>query len=582
MNNTLTTIAFSIYSNKGVYSLLLGSGISKSAGIPTGWDVTIDLIRKLAAQNGEVCIPDEETWFEGKYNEQPNYSTILSKLVVTPTERVNLLRPYFEATEEEKEQHLKEPSLAHKSIAQLAKKGYIKVVITTNFDRLLETALQDVGVTPQVIRYVDDIDGALPLVHSSFTIIKINGDYLDCRFLNTESELADYPPKLKDYLLRVINEFGVISCGWSAKWDTGLVSTIRQSENRRFNSFWSYVNSCEVELQNLAEYRQGSSIEIQGADSFFSNIHERISALEKLDNNHPLNADIAVQRLKKYVVKEENKILLHDLIKQETESAFHKIQSIDDPNIYPNSELLLPLIDKYQSSISILLPLCINGVYWCSEEQESLFSSILRKITEPSKSSTSSFYEFSRDMHYLPSITLLYAIGVSAVISSKFKLLNDIFHLKYNKYDGDYENPHIITKLNPIQLCDFAHSREIFGNKKTPISSTLCSALKPYFKSIISSEKEFENYFDIFEYMLSLNFMFIEDNSWLPVGQYVWKDGYVRLSNSLFNDFFKEAESKQAEWLPIKAGMFDGNYNTYCDIKQKADEFIKNSRNRFW
>lgn len=582
MNNTLTTIAFSMYSNKGVYALLLGSGISKSAGIPTGWDVTIDLIRKLAAQNGETCMPDEATWFEEKYNEQPNYSTILSKLAVTPTERVNLLRPYFEATEEEKEQHLKEPSLAHKSIAQLAKNRYIKVVITTNFDRLLETALQDVGVTPQVIRYVDDIDGALPLVHSSFTIIKINGDYLDCRFLNTESELADYPPKLKDYLLRVINEFGIISCGWSAKWDTGLVSTIRQSENRRFNSFWSYVNSCEAELQNLAEYRQGSSIEIQGADSFFSNIHERISALEKLDNNHPLNAEIAVQRLKKYVVKEENKILLHDLIKQETESAFHKIQNIDDPNLHPSPELLLPLIDKYQSSISILLPLCINGVYWCSGEQESLFSSILRKITEPSKSSTSSFYEFSRDMHYLPSITLLYAIGVSAVISSKFKLLNDIFHLKYNKYDGDYENPYIITKLNPIQLCDFTHSRKIFGNTKTPMSITLCSTLKPYFKSIISSEKEFENYFDIFEYMLSLNFMFIEDNSWLPVGQYIWKDRYVRSSNSLFNDFFKDAETKQAEWLPIKAGMFGGNYNTYFEIKQKADEFIKNSRARFW
>lgn len=582
MNNTLTTIAFSIYSNKGVYSLLLGSGISKSAGIPTGWDVTIDLIRKLAAQNGETCIPNEETWFEVKYNEQPNYSTILSKLVVTPTERVNLLRPYFEATEEEKEQHLKEPSLAHKSIAQLAKKGYIKVVITTNFDRLLETALQDVGVTPQVIRYVDDIDGALPLVHSSFTIIKINGDYLDCRFLNTESELADYPPKLKDYLLRVINDFGLISCGWSAKWDTGLVSTIRQSENRRFSSFWSYVNSCETELQNLAEYRQGSSIEIQGADSFFSNIHERISALEKLDNNHPLNAEIAVQRLKKYVVKEENRILLHDLLKQETESAFHKIQNIDDPNLHPSPELLLPLIDKYQSSISILLPLCINGVYWCSANQESIFHSVLRKITEPAKSSNGGCYQFSRDMYYLPSITLLYAIGISAVISSKFKLLNDIFHLKYNKYDGDYENPYIITKLNPIQFCDFTHSCEIFGNKKTPISSTLCSTLKPYFKSIISSEKEFENYFDIFEYMLSLNFMFIKDNSWLPVGQYVWKDGYVRLSNSLFNDFFKEAEKKQAEWLPIKAGMFDGNYNTYLDIKQKADEFIKNSRNRFW
>lgn len=582
MNNILTTISFSIYSNKGVYALLLGSGISKSAGIPTGWDVTVDLIRKLAVQNSETYNSDEVSWFEEKYKEKPNYSTILSKLVITPTERVNLLKPYFEATEEEKEQHLKEPSLAHKSIAQLAKKGYIKVVITTNFDRLLETALQEVGVTPQVIRSVDDIDGALPLVHSSFTIIKINGDYLDCRFLNTESELADYPIKLKNYLLRIINEFGLISCGWSAKWDTGLVNTIRQAENRRFNSFWSYVNKCEPELIDLAEYRQGSTIEIKGADFFFSNINDRISALEKLDNNHPLNAEIAVQRLKKYIVKDENKILLHDLLKQETENTFLRIRSIDNPNLYPSVENIHPLIEKYQSTLSILLPLCVNGTYWCSEKQEHLFVSILKKIIEPSTYSNGTFYEFSRDLHYLPSITLFYAIGISAVISSKFKLLNSIFHLKYNRYEGDYESKYILQKLNPIMFCDFTHSKKIFGNVKTPVSISLCSTLKPYFKSVIPNENDFDNYFDIFEYILSLNFMFIVDDGWLPVGQYIWKDKYVRFSNSLFNDYFKDAELKQDNWLLIKEGMFDGKYNTYVEIKQKADEFIQKSRNRFW
>ena len=35
----LTTLAFSMYSNKGAYALLLGSGISRSAYIPSGWEV---------------------------------------------------------------------------------------------------------------------------------------------------------------------------------------------------------------------------------------------------------------------------------------------------------------------------------------------------------------------------------------------------------------------------------------------------------------------------------------------------------------------------------------------------------------
>ena len=40
----LTTLAFSMYSNKGAYALLLGSGISRSAHIPTGWEIESCLI----------------------------------------------------------------------------------------------------------------------------------------------------------------------------------------------------------------------------------------------------------------------------------------------------------------------------------------------------------------------------------------------------------------------------------------------------------------------------------------------------------------------------------------------------------
>jgi hypothetical protein len=582
VDNTLTILAFSIYYNKGVYAFLLGSGISKSAGIPTGWDVSLDLIQKLAAQNGEKCKSSEVQWFEEKYSIQPNYSTILSKLAVTPTERVNLLKPYFEATDEEREQHLKEPSKAHKAIAQLAKNGHIKVVITTNFDRLLETALQEVGITPQVIRCIEDIDGALPLMHAPFTIIKINGDYLDCRFLNTETELSDYPQKLKDYLLRIVNEFGLISCGWSAKWDIGLVSTIRQAESRRFNSFWTYVGKCEKELQDLSDFRQGETIEIQNADSFFIDIQERISALENLNNNHPLNADIAVQRLKKHIVKEENKILLHDLLQQETDISCNKIKEIDDFSLSPSPEILLPQIEKYKAAISILLPLCINGVYWCNEKQEPFFISILKKIAEPPKSPNGSFYQITKDFHYFPSIIVYYSMGVAAVISSKYAFLKNIFYLKYNKYEGNYEPKHLITKLNPITLCEngLNDARKILGDKYTPISTTLCDILKKYFKTILGSEQEFENYFDIFEYLLSLNFMHIsERRNWLPVGQYIWKQDYYK--NTMLSEFFNEATLKQTEWLPIQAGMFDGKFETYVEVKQKSDEFIKQSRCQF-
>lgn len=56
------SLAFSVHSNKGVYALLLGSGISSAAGIPTGGEIVLDLIRKVGALEQADCEPDPIDW----------------------------------------------------------------------------------------------------------------------------------------------------------------------------------------------------------------------------------------------------------------------------------------------------------------------------------------------------------------------------------------------------------------------------------------------------------------------------------------------------------------------------------------
>src|ERR1019366_9252041 len=67
-----------------------------------------------------------------------------------PPKRMQLLRGYFEPSEQEREEGRKLPTAAHRAIAQLIAKGYVQVVVTTNFDQLLEQALVDVGIHPMV------------------------------------------------------------------------------------------------------------------------------------------------------------------------------------------------------------------------------------------------------------------------------------------------------------------------------------------------------------------------------------------------------------------------------------------------
>ena len=130
MNDLEIFIAHNIFINKGAYSILLGSGISKSAGIPTGWEILIKLISRLAILKKETSIDNYEDWYRKQYKSDPNYSQVIESLTTTKEERVNLLKPFFENVENDNSDEVKKPTIAHHAIASLIKKGYIRVVVT--------------------------------------------------------------------------------------------------------------------------------------------------------------------------------------------------------------------------------------------------------------------------------------------------------------------------------------------------------------------------------------------------------------------------------------------------------------------
>ena len=88
MIDPLLSLAFAIHSNPGVYACLLGSGISRAAEIPTGWEIVLDLLRKLAYLEDEDCEPDPAAWYKDRFGEEPDYSKLLDQLAHSQTERI--------------------------------------------------------------------------------------------------------------------------------------------------------------------------------------------------------------------------------------------------------------------------------------------------------------------------------------------------------------------------------------------------------------------------------------------------------------------------------------------------------------
>ena len=87
--------AHAIHTSPGTYAVLLGSGLSSAAGIPTGWEITLDLARRVAAV-GDDAPDDPEEWYRSTFGTAPDYSVLLETLGPTPSERRELLRRYIE------------------------------------------------------------------------------------------------------------------------------------------------------------------------------------------------------------------------------------------------------------------------------------------------------------------------------------------------------------------------------------------------------------------------------------------------------------------------------------------------------
>src|ERR1022692_280465 len=199
------SLAISVHSNRGVYALLLGTGLSKSSGVPTGWEIVQFKISSASWLRSKApAVPQTLRRGTGQSLEE----SLITRRSWTrsrnlPPKRMQLLRGYFEPSEQEREEGRKLPTAAHRAIAQLIAKGYVQVVVTTNFDQLLEQALVDVGIHPMVTSTPDPAKGALPLAHSRCTVVKVNGDYLDSRLRNTAGELAHYGVEMDQLLDQV-------------------------------------------------------------------------------------------------------------------------------------------------------------------------------------------------------------------------------------------------------------------------------------------------------------------------------------------------------------------------------------------
>lgn len=580
MINPMVSLAFAVYSNKGAYALLLGSGISRASGIPTGWEVVLDLIRKVAKLEGEDCEPDPAVWFRKKHGAEPDYSKLLDEIAKTPAERQQLLRGYFEPTEEERGQNLKLPSAAHKEIAKLVAAGYLRVIVTTNFDRLTEKALEEVGAAPTIISTTDQLSGALPLAHSGATVIKIHGDYLDTRIKNTELELAAYDKALDGLLDRILDEYGLIVSGWSGDWDIALRAAIERCPSRRFTTFWGTRSPLSDKGNKLAEHRKAVVLQTKDANHLFEALREKVQTLEDMAAPHPLSAKMAAATVKRYLVDPSAKIRLRDLVHEETEKLYSELSAPAfgaQTQLQPAQELT-ERVEKYWALCETLVSIFVVGCYWGDDSAAKLWTASLQRIANPPDSSGGLVYLLK--LRRYPALLLLYSAGLAAVAAGNYANLAAV--LTKPKAPDDYrKNAAICSVVYPFAVMDknIGHLLPGLERHHTPVSDHLFDKLRGPLREFLPRDDDYQEVFDRFEYLLGLvhadlNRSPVENGWWGPVGCFAWRGRHIYQGGRTSQIIDAEIEAEGAGGPLLKAGLFDGSLEQLKTAKAKFDSFL--------
>jgi hypothetical protein len=581
MLDTLTSTSFAVRNGKGVYALLLGSGISRSANVPTGWEVTLDLIRQIAAtmNESEVCQNSPEDWYRNRFKSDPDYSSLLEQLAISPAERTAALARYFDGTGDSDGEPL-QPTKAHIAIAKMVSRGYIRVIVTTNFDRLMERALEVQGISPTIIATPDAIQGALPLAHATCTLIKLHGDYRDVRLRNTVNELSSYDEHTQSLIDKVLDEYGLIISGWSATWDIALRNAIMRAANRRFTTVWTYVSTLSAEAEELIQFRQAQTIKVASSDCFFTDLNERLEALESFDAPHPLSVDLAVRMAKKYVSEDRYRVQLYDLVMGEVEQAMSSFGAFSTSSqISPESYLLR--IKHYEATMERLLCVLVNVAYWGEPSSITCLVGTIERLMGLKRNYAG--FDYLINLQLYPGTLAFYAVGLGFVTAGNYRGFTAL--VKDFRTNAGEMNHRIESASERLQLQYSIHNdvlNQALGSRlHTPGSDQVFKLFAPMFQKYLPSVTDYEDSFDRFEY---LNALVLADSrasqdksicGWR--GRWSWRNReYGGHISELLNE---ERRKLGFKWPPIEAGLF-GSVERFDEVleRQRA-ECLNRSKN---
>ncbi|MFF7602966.1 SIR2 family protein [Streptomyces mirabilis] len=564
-------LAFALRATPGGYAVLLGAGASIAAGMPSAWDVQQDLIERLAAVEGVIEIGDPHAWYKERFDRAATYDDLLARLTSTPYERQALLRSYFEPGEQEREEGRKQPTAAHRSVARMVATGHVRIVLTTNFDRLMETALREAGVEPTIVAHPDNIVGLAPLHTLKCLVIHVHGDYLNpTSMLNTPEELDHYAPAVDTLLDRVFADYGLVISGWSAKWDPALRNALSRCPARVFASYWTDPQVLSEHAQDLLTRRAATYVQAD-ADTFFTQVADAVDALADTERRHPASIAIAVATAKRALSGTGQAIPLHDTLRRE----FSRIAALPLRTTGPWDGYGAATETEHgrrlgvlEAEAELLLALVATTTYWGNNETDRWW---IREIEQLGTYVHTGGNTALIDLARAPGTMVIYAAGIAALASERWDTLVRVLSepQAQNQYNG---------KVLPAAA--------LLGPQKTiglgKASEHLHGQLRPVFtEHLVLSDTAYLDAWERFEYLR----LIVQQDAGLGIDwPYIRKTGFLNEYHPAPAAWLKQELDRHGDLHPLlREGFLDGNAQRVHTAKEATEaEYSKWASQMRW
>lgn len=254
----------------------LGAGASRSSGLPTATDISWDLKRRIycAQQNQDIKVHDVsnkaiQSRIQG-YMDSQGFPPLWDA-----REYSFYFEQYFGKDYSAQQKYLREAlstkkivsTIGYRALAALLHMGWARLLFTTNFDEVVETAYSAMAGLNLSTFHLEGAYAAVDALNADqFPLyVKLHGDFRYQSVKNLSSDLLHNEQQLQKCFIAAAARFGVIVAGYSGR-DENVMSMFRQAidQNNAFphGLFWTAprISGIAQNVHELIEYAQARGI----------------------------------------------------------------------------------------------------------------------------------------------------------------------------------------------------------------------------------------------------------------------------------------------------------------------------------